>query len=120
MTAGFSGADMTLADNDDPTAHRMSTIFSTKPQKATRRDMLVVIPANGSNATKSVASEIGHHSRQLGSNIAAKGLAEAALDVAGRSVIALLDYEVPFFENISKEHFEHAKHLFFIAERFSG
>ncbi|KAB8264716.1 hypothetical protein BDV32DRAFT_145394 [Aspergillus pseudonomiae] len=111
LEAGFSGADISLGDNDDPTAYRLSTIISTKPRKASLRDVVVVIPASCSTSTKTVASDICHRFMQHGNMVAVKDLATAVVEARGKSVISLLDYEAPFFEDISKENFEHTKHL---------
>lgn len=112
LKAGFSGADMSLAENDDPTAHRMSTIVSTKPREKTpSKDMMVVITTNCSESTKVVASEICSRFRELGHSVAVKDLRTAVADTSGKTIISLLEYEDSFFENAQQVNFEHAKHL---------
>ncbi|KAK6812394.1 hypothetical protein RU639_011774 [Aspergillus parasiticus] len=111
VEAGFSGADLSLADNDDPTAYRMSTMISTKPCETSCKDVVVVVPANCSNLTQMVASDICRRFHQLCNVVAVKDLATAAAEGSGKSVISLLDYEAPFFEDLPKEDFEYAKQL---------
>lgn len=110
--AGFSGADMALADSDDPSAHRMSTIISTKPRSTTAlKDIVVIIPEDCSDATKSVAMDICHEFRLGGHKAMVKNINQVTANIDGKSVIALLDYEAPFFGNMSEERFEQAKQL---------
>ncbi|UNI20497.1 Type I Iterative PKS [Purpureocillium takamizusanense] len=110
--AGFSGADVCLADNDDPTAHRMSTIVSTKPrERIPLRDVIVVVMVSSSGLTKSLASDVCRRFQRLGHRATVKDVAAAVADASGKTVIALLEYDEPFLGKAQQVEFEHAKHL---------
>ncbi|OGM42335.1 hypothetical protein ABOM_007875 [Aspergillus bombycis] len=111
LAAGFSGADISLGDNDDPTAYRLSTIISTKTHKTSCRDVVIVVPPSCGISTSTLASDLCRRFQRLGNMVAVKDLTTAVVEASGKSVISLLDYEAPFFQDVSKDDFEHAKHL---------
>lgn len=105
---------MSLADNDDQNAYRMSTIISTKPHNMTmpRRDVVVVVSENCSSSTKTLASDICRRLQLIDRAVVVMDLASIGDEASSKSVISLLDYEKDaFFEGVTKESFEHAQHL---------
>lgn len=89
----------------DPATHRMSTIVSSKARQAPCRDVVVVVPDNCSNSTKTLASDICHIFQRLGNVVVVKDLGTAVVEARHKSIISLLDYEAPLFEDgIWKHH----------------
>lgn len=111
LGAGFSGADLSLTDNDDPITHRMSTIVSTKPLKSVHRDVVIVIPTGHNELIKTLAADISRQLQLFGNETVVKDLPAAVVEASGKSVISLLDYDVPFFEGLSKGNFELVKDI---------
>ena len=111
---GFSGADLSLADNEDSEAHRMSTIVSTKPPQNDQvvSKQVVVITPDGCNAsTQDLASLLAKKMKTLGATTVVSRLSDSPMLAEGKSIISLLDYETPFLEDLSEIHFEQVKHL---------
>ena len=111
---GFSGSDLSLADNGDNEAHRMSTIVSTKPPENGHilSKRVVIITPDGCNATtQSLASLLAKKMENLGSTAVVSQLSDSSIIAEGKSIVSLLDYEASFLEDLSEIHFEQVKHL---------
>ncbi|KAJ3497745.1 hypothetical protein NLG97_g1664 [Lecanicillium saksenae] len=104
-STGFSGADLLLADNESPTAHRMSTIVSKKPVKTACRNIMVILPTNCSNATKELGTRISRCFQHFGHGGSVAELPKAAMKTHGKSIISLLDYEASFFQDATETDF---------------
>lgn len=111
LEAGFSGADLSLTDNDDPITHRMSTIVSTKLLTCPHQDVVIVIPTGQNEVIKTLAADISRQLQLLGHKTVVKDLSAAGVEASGKSVISLLDYDAPFFDGVTKETFELVKGL---------
>lgn len=112
--AGFSGAKISLSDNDDEKAYRMSTMVATKPQETGRflsKDIVVIVPDRCIGFMGSLASSICGAFEGLGANVVVKKVSEAATEATGKCVVSLLDYETPFLDGIDEAQFEKAKHF---------
>jgi NADPH:quinone reductase-like Zn-dependent oxidoreductase len=111
--AGFSGTDTKLAEIDDPDSHRMSILVSTRQEEQgfPSKDIMVVTPDDCTNPIGSLASLIRQEFERLGSAVEIKDLQAATTNANGKTVISLLEYEKPFFEEVQAVQFEQAKHI---------
>ncbi|KAI5463900.1 hypothetical protein BGZ63DRAFT_453186 [Mariannaea sp. PMI_226] len=111
LKAGFSGADICLADNDDPSAHRISTIIGQRLLDTPRKGISVIVPNQCGTVTRMVASDVCQRLTSLGNAVSISELQTVLGNADDKSIIALLDYEDAFFENISQRDFECAQQL---------
>ncbi|XP_044716041.1 polyketide synthase dehydratase domain-containing protein [Hirsutella rhossiliensis] len=112
--AGFSGTDVVLSDNDDVDAHRVSNMVSTKPHnraEASPKTVVVVVPDDGSEFTERLGFQIRRKLQHLHANVVIKNLKAASAEVQDSTVISLLEYELPIFEDIKQDRFNQVKHL---------
>ncbi|KAH8696648.1 hypothetical protein BGW36DRAFT_428643 [Talaromyces proteolyticus] len=112
--AGFSGADITLSDNDDSIVHRMSTLVSTKlheQKSALAKDIIIVVPVDCSYFTKSLSSCICREFEAIGARAVVKDISTAVIEASGKTIVSLLDYENSFLEDIQESRFDQVKQL---------
>ena len=120
--AGFpAGAEISLADNDDDKAHRMSTIVSTKParreqDRISSKEIVVVVPDRCTSFLGSLAAAICDVFEAKGAaSVSIRRVSEAAASAeagdGSKSVVSLLDFETPFLQNMDSAQFEQAKSL---------
>jgi hypothetical protein len=111
--AGFSGTDTKLPETDHLDSHRMSILISTRQEKQIfpSKDIMIVTPDDCASPTGSLASLIGQEFERLGSAVEIKDLQAAATNAHGKTVISLLEYEKPFFEEVQAVQFEQAKNI---------
>lgn len=109
----FSGADIALKDNDDPSAHRMSTIISTKLQvDSPVKNVSVVIKSHSADPTKVLAWDICCRFRRAGHQASVVNITEALTATSGdTAVVSLLDFDEPYLDNIKQADFETVQHL---------
>ena len=118
VKAGFSTTELKLQDVDHSEAHRISVLVSTLQvtQDFPSKDVIIVIPDACTSPTARLASLIGQESERLGPRIEVQDLQAAASNAQGKTIISLLEYERPFFEEVQATQFEHAKHILLHAE----
>jgi hypothetical protein len=111
--AGFSGTDTKLPEIDHLDSHRMSVLVSTRQEEQgfPSKNIMVVTPDGCTNPIGSLASLIRQEFVRLGSVVEIKDLQEAAANAHSKTVISLLEYEKPFFEEVQAVQFEQAKNI---------
>ncbi|PFH62335.1 hypothetical protein XA68_14062 [Ophiocordyceps unilateralis] len=112
--SGFSGTDIAMPDGDDKVGHhRMSVLVSTKPHEQAAalpaKDVVVLMPNDGTDVGAGLASSVCRELEQLGARVSIK---ELGADIEGKTVVSLLEYETPFLEQVQEADFEQVKNVF--------
>ncbi|KAI0096862.1 hypothetical protein GGR51DRAFT_489918 [Nemania sp. FL0031] len=111
--AGFSTADIRLPVADCSRAHRMSVLVSRRrdAQEIPSRDIIIVAPEDYTSPTSTLASMIRHEFERLGSRAEVRDIQSAVENADGKTVISLLEYEMPLLEEIGAVQFDQVKQI---------
>ncbi|KXJ85338.1 hypothetical protein Micbo1qcDRAFT_223400 [Microdochium bolleyi] len=119
--AGFTGTDIAAQDHNDPVAHRMSMLVSTRLDKDSKttppKDLIILEPSTASSHVRHLAQLLSKKLQALGHKTQVQTLEEASRSEEGKSFgkgksfVSLLEYDESFFEELQEQQFEHVKEV---------
>lgn len=114
VQAGFSVPEIVLTDNDDEKFYRLSNIVSTKLMQdfqTSSNSVTVIIPDRTPDLVKTLASLILEALTPRGMDIVISNLNVLSVSPDRGTVISLLEYGSPLFENIDESTFQKVQNI---------